>query len=287
MRSVHLALLVLALALAPAVLWRPDTASAQIVGEITPRPFQAPLALTRGVLNPIGPGAEYFSRADSCHVLRSWGWKNCMTVVDAMVSAHPAGIATLVVEKPRSEGHVNFDSWDASDRSGQINRIWEGFVADLRKEAKKSGSMITPSGWTVEPTLDRKRHVLFYALAMQWDGHTVVNAKAAIFDRRGYVVLRIVPVQEMISPQGLTSLVQTAAAAYRPAPGQAYDDFAPGDAEASDGALGALADMVDVTIVPSPLRALLDKLSAAAPWEWIVMLLLVGSGTYLLLRKKT
>lgn len=287
MRSAHLALLILALALAPAAFWRPDAASAQIVGEITPRPFQAPLVLTRGALDPIGPGAEYFSRADSCHVLRSWGWKNCMTVVDAMVSARPAGIATLVVEKPRSEGHASFDSWDASDHSGEINRIWQGFVADLRKEAKKSGSMITPSGWTVEPTLDRKRHVLFYALAMQWDGHTVVNAKAAIFDRRGYVVLRIVPVEDMISPEGLKSLVQTATAAYRPAPGQAYDDFAPGDAEAADGALGALADMVDVTIVPSPLKKFLNGLAAAGAWKWIVILLLAGSGAFLFLRKKT
>jgi len=220
---------------------------AQALGEILARPFDKPLTLTRGTLDPIGPGAEYYTHDDACRVLRNWGWTHC-SGVDAMVSERSGGIATLVVEKPNSDGHVIFANWGRSDRRVAVASLWDGFVAGLKKQAKETGSLITPSGWAVEPTLDRSHDLLFYAFSMDWDGHPLMNAKVAIFDRRGYVAFRIVPVGESISKKDLEKLVRTISASYRPAEGEAYDDFEDGDRIAQDGPLGALAEMVDIPL---------------------------------------
>lgn len=227
--------------------WAAAPAHAQALHEILAQPFDHPLSLARGTLDPIGPGAEYYTHDDACRVLRNWGWTHC-SGVDAMVSERSGGIATLVVEKPNSDGHVVFGNWGNTDRRVAVASLWDGFVAGLKRQARETGSLITPSGWAVEPTLDRDHNLLFYAFSMDWDGHPLLNAKIAIFDRRGYVAFRIVPVGESISKQGLEKLVRTVSASYRPAEGEAYDDFENGDRIAQDGPIGALAQMVDVPL---------------------------------------
>jgi hypothetical protein len=252
------------------------SAQAQALGEILARPFDHPLTLERGTLDPIGQGAEYYTHGDACRVLRNWGWSHCKGV-DAMVSERSAGIATLVVEKPTGDGHVVFDNWDSSDRRLEVASIRESFVAGLRKQAKETGSLITPAGWAVKPTLDRDRNLLFYAFALDWDGHSLLNAKLALFDRRGYVAFRIVPVDKGISKQGIVKLVRMISAAYQPAQGEAYDDFEDGDRVAQDGTLGALAEMVDVPLRHSR-KTLAHRVETWLRRGWLPLLLILLAG---------
>jgi Protein of unknown function (DUF2167) len=263
----------LALLLLPVAL---SDAQAQAVGQILARPFDKPLTLSRGTLDPVGPGAEYYTHEDACRVLRNWGWTRCRGV-DAMVSERSVGIATLVIEKPNTDGHVTYEGWDDSDRKVELSALWDGFVAGLRKQARETGSLITPTGWAVEPTLDRSRHLLYYALSMDWDGHPLLNAKAAIFDRNGYVTFRIVPVDETISREGLKKLVETVSASYRSFEGSAYDDYEDGDRLATDGVLGVLSELVDIPYrhKQSSLTHRVEKVLRRG-WLPLILILLAG-----------
>ncbi|HVW57458.1 MAG TPA: DUF2167 domain-containing protein [Rhizobiaceae bacterium] len=282
----HLRSLLCVAALAPCFLAGVAApAHAQALHEILARPFDHPLTLARGTLDPIGPGAEYYTHEDACRVLHNWGWTHCKGV-DAMVSERSAGIATLVVEKPNSDGHVTFANWDHADRRLAVASLWDGFVAGLRRQAKETGSLITPSGWAVEPTLDRDHDLLFYAFSMDWDGHPLMNAKAAIFDRRGYIAFRIVPVDESISKKGLEKLVRTISASYRPAEGEAYDDFENGDNIAPDGALGAVAEMVDVPLHHRQ-RTFTHSVENVVRRGWLPLLLILLAGMIYLATGRT
>jgi len=263
----------------------PSSAHAQALGEILARPFHYPLALERGTLDPIGPDAEYYTHEDACRVLHNWGWTHCKGV-DAMVSERSAGIATLVVEKPNQDGHITFDNWDHSDRRVEVTSIWDSFVAGLRRQAKETGSLITPSGWAVQPTLDHDHNLLFYAFALDWDGHSLLNAKLALFDRRGYVAFRIVPVDESISKQGIVKLVRLVSAAYRPAQGEAYDDFEDGDRIAQDGSLGALAEMIDVPLHHRE-KTLTHQVETMLRRGWLPLVLILLAGVIYLAAGRT
>ena len=211
-----------------------------------PLNFTEPLNLYRGKISPVSPDALYFDDEDRCNILMNeWGWESC-DGIEAMIVGLAPGIDTVMVESPDSEGHVKLDDWEGSDRQAEIDAIWNDFVVGSREQGKALGQRIEPVRWYVQPTLNKEKSYLYYAILIDWEGEMVINAKASLFDRQGYIPIRIIPDSSELSEAELQQLVEISLDAYQPEVQQAYFDFQDGDKVAAVGALGVLATLVGV-----------------------------------------
>jgi len=180
-------------------------------------------------------------------VQKEFGWeKESCTEIENIIFRHLPGIDTLVVEKPNSGGYVKFDDWDKSDAKDEIDAIWQQLVEGSKAQSKSLGYNVVPIKWTVYPKLDKQKSYMYYAILMDWNGDPVVNIKASLFDRRGYIPFRIVPIRNDYSQKDLTRIVETTLNSYSPKREQSYFDFRDGDKVAAAGAIGVLATLVGV-----------------------------------------
>lgn len=214
----------------------------------SPINFTQPLSLLRGSLSPISPNSVYLSHDDSCALVqKEFGWeKESCNFIENIVFGHLPGIDTLIIEKPNSEGYVKFDDWDNDNSKDEINEIWNEVVEGSKEQSTVLGYDVTPVKWAVYPKLDKKKSYMYYAILINWNGELVINAKATLFDRAGYVPFKIVPGKEDISEAELTRIVETTLQSYSPRQEQSYLDFKDGDKVAAAGALGVLATLVGV-----------------------------------------
>ena len=211
-----------------------------------PLNFTEPLNLYRGKISPVSPDALYFDDEDRCNILMNeWGWESC-DGIEAMIIGLAPGIDTVMVEAPDSEGYVKLDDWEGSDRQAEIDAIWNDFVVGSREQGKALGQRIEPVRWYVQPTLNKEKSYLYYAVLIDWEGEMVINAKASLFDRQGYIPIRIIPDSSELSETELQQLVEISLDAYQPETQQAYFDFQDGDKVAAVGAIGVLATLVGV-----------------------------------------
>jgi uncharacterized membrane-anchored protein len=213
-----------------------------------PQSFTQPLSAARGTINPAGGDAFYLKPEDRCDlVVKEFGWDRdqCGTI-DQLIFGFTPEIDNLTVEKPVSDGYVSLADWDSSDRSAEISSIEDTFKESVKAQSERSGQEIRFDGWLVYPQIDKAKNILYYANILNWGGERTINISMSIFDRQGYVPMKIVPVNGNVTSDDVQKIVAASAAAYKPQAGAAYFDFSSGDKIAGYGALGVLATMLGV-----------------------------------------
>ena len=255
-----------------AFLTEPTIANAQ-TDPYNPVNFSEPLSLYRGKISPISPDSLYFDDEDRCNILMNeWGWASC-DGIEAMIIGLAPGIDTVMVETPNSEGFVKLDDWEGADRQDEIDAIWNDFVEGSKEQGKALGESIVPVRWYVYPTLNKEKSYLYYAILIDWEGEKVINAKASLFDRQGYIPLRIIPDSSDLSEAELQRLVEISLNAYQPETQQAYFDFQDGDKVAAVGAIGVLAALVGVKYGKAAATGIIAIALLFLKKAWFVLLL--------------
>jgi hypothetical protein len=209
--------------------------------------FTAPLSVSRGTLTPASSSAARLSPTDICSFTQNeWGWDaaGCQQV-EAFVVAPIPGIDTALIERPNSDGYVEYGDW-VEESPEAIDEIFQSFSESIREQSQRSGLAISVTGWHVRPRLVEEKNYLYYALMTSWDGAPTLNVKATLFDRYGHIPISIVPIDVNISPSELESLIDRFLASYVPTPTQDRAAFTNGDAVAAGGAVGVLATLVGV-----------------------------------------
>jgi uncharacterized membrane-anchored protein len=237
-----------------------------------PQNFTQPLSAARGTISPAGGGAVYLKPEDRCNlVVKEFGWDRdqCGTI-DQLIFGFAPEIDNLTVEKPVSDGYVSLADWDSADRNEEIRSLEESFKESVKSQ--RIGKNISFDGWLVYPQIDKGKNVLYYANILNWGGDRTINISVSIFDRQGYVPIKVVPVNSNITSDDVQKIVAASAAAYKPQAGSSYFEFSSGDKVAGYGALGVLATMLGV------------KYGGAASAGLIALLLVVlKKGAFILL----
>ena len=255
-----------------AFLSEPTIANAQ-TDPYSPRNFTEPLSLYRGKISPVSPDAVYLDEKDRCNLLiNEWGWQSCDDV-EAMIFGLAPGIDTIMVETPNSDGFVKFDDWEDADRQDEIDAIWNDYVEGSKAQGERLGQSIVPVKWYVYPTLNKDKSYLYYAILLNWDGELIINTKASLFDREGYVPVHIVPENSELSEAELQQLVEISLVAYEAKTKQAYFDFEDGDKVAAVGALGVLAALVGVKYGKAAATGFVAVLLLLLKKAWFVLLI--------------
>jgi len=210
--------------------------------------FADPLALDRGKLLPVAESDIRVAEKDICAFLTNeFGWdRSGCDSIEAIILGYSAEVNTLLVEHPNSEGYVRFEDWVDGGPTEDIDAIWDELVAGAQAQSEVMGATIRMVDWVVYPTLNKEKSYLYYAYEVEWDGAPVINVKASLFDRRGYVTFRIVPEYEDHAEGALARVVESVLDAYSASPDQSYADFADGDEVATVGAVGVLASLAGV-----------------------------------------
>lgn len=239
----------------------------------SPTPFSESLDVSRGRLLPGTKDGLILSRGDYCYLmLEEWGWDGC-DGIDAVIVGHLSSTDTTMIETPNSAGLVRFDDWESADRDQEIAGIEAGLQQSLAAQSERTGDDIRFIGWRTYPTLNPDRHYLYYATDISWNGGLQTNIRATVFDRRGYVVFTIVPVQDAPSPGEIESMIDATLNRYVPAAEQSYAAFTTGDKVASAGAIGVLATMMGVKYGKGAVAGLIATLLLIAKKAWFVLLL--------------
>ena len=206
------------------------------------------LSTERGNLSPGSPDARYLNKEETCKLvveMNGWAKESCKEI-EYVVFAYQPGIDNIIIEKPNSGGFVKFDDWDSEEAGSEIENIWNELTEGIKQQSEQLGEPITAEKWVVYPTLNKGKSFMYYAFLLNWNGEKVVNIKATLFDRLGYIPFRIVPDSEKLSENELREMVETTLASYIPSKEQAYFNFESGDKIAAAGAIGVLATLVGV-----------------------------------------
>ena len=255
-----------------AFLSEPTIANAQ-TDPYSPVNFTEPLSLYRGKISPISPDSLYLDKEDRCNLLKNeWGWETCEGV-EAMIFGLAPGIDTMMIEAPDTEGYVKLDDWEGADRQAEVDAIWNDFVEGSREQGKALGQRIEPVRWYVQPTLNKEKSYLYYAILIDWEGEMIINAKASLFDRQGYIPFRVIPESSDLSEAELQRLVEISLDAYQPEAKQAYFDFQDGDKVAAVGAIGVLATLVGVKYGKAAATGFVAILLLFLKKAWFVLLI--------------
>ncbi len=248
----------------PAIVWAQD---------INPVPFTEALSVSRGSVTPGSQNAVYLTQTDMCNfVTQSWGWSDC-SKVDALIWGQVPGADTTIIEKPNSAGYVTFEDWEGEDKDAVIADIEENLRVGLQAQSKATGSQIEFTGWSVYPTLDREKQMMYYATNLRWDGQDNVNITATVFDRRGYVEFMIVPAAANVTAAETEGLITNTLASYAPAAGESYAAWTAGDKVAAVGAVGVLAALAGVQYSKGAATGLVAALLLILKKAWFVLLL--------------
>ena len=214
--------------------------------EFNPVPFTEPLSVSRGNFIPNGLEAHVFSKEDTCTIAYNyWGWQDC-SFIDAYIEYSESDIENVMIELPDSSGYVEFDDWDSSERETVIREIEETTRRGLAEQSAQLGIPISFVGWAVYPTLDQERKIMYYALELDWDGESVINIDASVFDRRGYVTFSVVPYVTSVTEASTRMMIVDVLGQYEPTEGQSYASFVSGDQVAAVGAVGVLAALAGI-----------------------------------------
>jgi uncharacterized membrane-anchored protein len=238
----------------------------------SPVNFSEPLRLSRGKISPVSPESLYLDDKDRCNLLiNEWGWSSC-DGIDAMIFGLAPGIDNIMVEEPVSEGYVKFDDWESADRHDEIEAIWNDYAEGARLQGEALGQRIEPVRWYVYPTLNKEKSYLYYAILLDWDGELVINAKASLFDRQGYIPISVTPESTSLSEAELQDLVEISLNAYQPVSKQSYLDFQDGDKVAAVGAMGVLATLVGVKYGKAAATGILALVLVFLKKAWFLLL---------------
>ena len=231
--------------------------------------------MSRGSLSPISAESLYLNHEDTCKlVVNEFGWPTAdCPFLENLIVWPSNGVDTMIVRKPNSDGYVEFDEWDSADRDEAIEDIWDGIVVSSKGQSKVLGYDVHPVEWALYPTLDKDTSILYYAILFEWAGENVLNIKASLFDRKGYIPFDIIPENTSLSAVQIESLVKSNLSAYQADENQSYVSFESGDKVAAIGALGVLASMVGVKYGKGIWAAAVAIFLAFAKKLWFLILL--------------
>ena len=211
-----------------------------------PIDFKQAIQTERGELSPIGPDAVYLNDKESCDFAKTeWGWSSCEGI-DKMAFGMGPAIETLLIEDPVSEGFVKLDDFFENGATDEIDAITEDYKQGLAEQAKRLGMKVEFVGWRLQPTADKSRNLIYYALDSKWDGSPTTNVKVMLLDRYGYLVMNLVPASADLNAEEMKDVVSQAVGAYESKPAAGYKDFQEGDRIAAYGGLGVLAAVLGV-----------------------------------------
>ncbi|MCG6901215.1 MAG: DUF2167 domain-containing protein [Rhodobacter sp.] len=241
-------------------------------GDFNPLVFTEPLSLSRGEISPQFQDSYYFKREDYCRIVKEdWGWTDCSTI-EAFIVGSTRETDTLIVEPPNSDGYVKFDDWNPESLDAEVEVIEESLKAALKDQGERLNMDVRFVKWSVYPTLNKDKKVMYYATDISFGGDVSTNVKASVFDRRGYVTFVMVPMEVGLSPAAIERIVLDNLAIYTPRSDERYTAFTSGDKIAAAGAVGVLATLVGVKYG-----------KAAATGLLVVILAFLKKGAFLLI----
>lgn len=241
--------------------------------EVNPIPFTEPLSVSRGSVTPTLNNAVFLDQKDRCIIaMQDWGWSSC-DGIDAFIWDQFPGIDTTVIERPDTSGYVAFDDWEGDDKAAVISDIERTLRQGLEAQGQELGIDIRFTGWSVYPTLNREKQMMYYATNSIWDGEKTVNIAASVFDRRGYVKFLIVPTASAITAEQTEQMITRVLTQYKPTQGESYASFVDGDRVAAVGAVGVLAALAGVQYSKGAMGGLLAAALLILKKAWFLLLL--------------
>jgi uncharacterized membrane-anchored protein len=241
--------------------------------EYHPLDFVQELSVARGKITPIGQGGKYLDKTETCNfVKKEFGWSDCKGI-DQMIFFLAPDIDNAMFEQPISDGYVTLDDWKSGDLTTEIEAIEQSYKESLLEQGKRLNENIIFDGWLLYPTLDEQKKILYYANIVNWNGDRVINVTASVFDRYGYVPIKIVPADNNLSSESVKSIVDEAISAYRPGTGSTYAEFSSGDKVAGYGALGVLATLLGVKYGKAAVTGLIAVALVFAKKLWFLIFL--------------
>jgi hypothetical protein len=239
-----------------------------------PVPFIEPLALSRGRLAPGMAGSATLAEADACrYVTEDWGWSHC-DGIEAFVIDHAPGLEILLVYEPGRRGYVELDDWHAPYRSDAILAKEAELRETFADQALRIEKPIEFVRWRTYPTLNEERRYLYYATEVLWDGAPHLNVRAAVFDRRGYVVFDFVPADWDLGAAAIERLIEVSLDRYRSTVRESYGAFQQGDDIAPLGAVGVLASLVGVQPAATAIGGAQALVAGGMAKAWLALLLI-------------
>lgn len=254
----------------------PAIAQAQV--NFDPLPASGGVNLQAGSFTP--PNSEAFTlpKGQVCTlVTEEWGWEDCVGI-DRMVFVSTPETDNLMIMTPNRDGYVEMDDWTEEDAAEMIRQIEASLKKSAISQSERTGDDIEFRGWRVRPTLDRQNHFLYYATDWSFNGDITTNIKATVFDRRGYIVMAMVPLDSALNSAGVNNLIRANLQGYSPSLGESYSSFVTGDKVAAVGALGVLGTLVGVKYGKAIAGGALVFLLALAKKFFIVIPLVVLGG---------
>jgi len=236
--------------------------------------FTQPLSTARGVVTPIGQEALYLDETERCTALvKEWGWKKegCALVNQILVNMGP--IDTLLVNMPISDGYVTLDDFTGSNVSAEVDAITETYTASIKEQSRVLGIKIEFVGWRVYPQVDRAKSIMYFANMLNWGGDNVLNISVVMFDRYGYIPMKVIPVESELSGDDLKKIVDQAVSIYKPNVGSSYFQFESGDKVAAYGALSVFAGILGVKYGKAASAGLIAAALLLFKKAWFILLL--------------
>ena len=235
--------------------------------------FTQSLSLTRGIVDPgEGPESLVLNQSAACDlVIKNFGWDSC-SGLDLVVFGQFPEIDGTYFMIPNSEGYVSFEDWQNDTIGDDVKEMEKQLRVGLKEQSKTSGRNIFFERWSVPPTLNKDQSYMYYAYVLNWDGESSLNVMATYFDRKGYMEVNMVPLEENLSKDELENLIEKTLATYRPKQNQSYFDFQDGDKVAAAGAVGVLATLLGVKYGKGAATGILAVALVLLKKFWFVLL---------------
>ncbi|MCF2905260.1 DUF2167 domain-containing protein [Octadecabacter sp. CECT 8868] len=248
----------------------PAIVSAQ---EYNPIPFVEPLNVSRGKFIPNGQEAYSFSKAELCAISREeWGWDDC-SHVDVYIEYAEGDLGSVMIEFPDSSGYVEYDDWSSEEREIVIREIEESTRLGIAAQSEQLGIPISFTGWSVYPTLDQEKNILYYAIELDWNGDRTINVDASVFDRRGYVTVSMVPYLAEVTEEEIRQMIVGVLGQYESFESQSYASFVSGDKVAAIGSVGVLAALAGIQYGKGTSVGIFAAIALFLKKAWFLLLL--------------
>ena len=107
------------------------------------------------------------------------------------------------------KSNINFDNWGRKQETNFIQKIEQQIIRHAQLQSSIMQSKISFTGWLLKPHINYQRHYVYYATTSSWDGDRVIHIKANSFDKKGYLMFRIVSAQaiKQISSEKIQKLI--------------------------------------------------------------------------------
>nr|WP_237693274.1 DUF2167 domain-containing protein [Octadecabacter algicola] len=178
-----------------------------------------------------------------------------------------------MIEFPDSSGYVEYDDWSSEEREIVIREIEESTRLGIAAQSEQLGIPISFTGWSVYPTLDQEKNILYYAIELDWNGDRTINVDASVFDRRGYVTVSMVPYLAEVTEEEIRQMIVGVLGQYESFESQSYASFVSGDKVAAIGSVGVLAALAGIQYGKGTSVGIFAAIALFLKKAWFLLLL--------------